>query len=209
MKRKKVSKPRPRTPRQQAWANSARFRSMGRAMMKRFNNLRRSGPKCGAHTKINGHPCQNPAMANGRCRVHGGATPKGDGWHKPVWPDANAANWNAKLARKLTDLERAAKKRARRLRSMTPEQRADHAAWQRSHKPGSTKAREAAKAYRQQEADMAATLRRVREQPMSEESRAIAARIAEIEAENAVLAARLAELDAPNPQPSDDMGIFG
>jgi hypothetical protein len=69
MKRKMVRKPGPRTLRQQAWANSTRFRSMGRAMMKRFNNLRRSGPKCGAQTKIDGHPCQNPAMANGRCRV--------------------------------------------------------------------------------------------------------------------------------------------
>src|SRR5829696_6743343 len=31
---------------------------------------------CGAKTR-RGAPCQNPAMKNGRCRMHGGATPRG------------------------------------------------------------------------------------------------------------------------------------
>jgi hypothetical protein len=31
---------------------------------------------CGAKTR-KGTPCQNPAMKNGRCRMHGGATPRG------------------------------------------------------------------------------------------------------------------------------------
>jgi hypothetical protein len=31
---------------------------------------------CGAKTR-RGTPCQNPAMKNGRCRMHGGATPRG------------------------------------------------------------------------------------------------------------------------------------
>lgn len=31
---------------------------------------------CGAKT-VRGQPCKAPPMANGRCRVHGGATPKG------------------------------------------------------------------------------------------------------------------------------------
>jgi hypothetical protein len=31
---------------------------------------------CGAKTR-KGRPCQNPAMKNGRCRMHGGATPRG------------------------------------------------------------------------------------------------------------------------------------
>jgi hypothetical protein len=148
-------------------------------------------------------------MENGRCRLHGGATPKGDGWHKPVWPDANATNWNAKLARKLVDLERAAKKRARRLRSMTPEQRADHAAWQRSHKPGAANARAAWRDEIANDAWLRKVFATPGAAPMSDELRAIAARIAEIEAESAVLAARLAELNAPEPQSTDDMGIFG
>lgn len=32
--------------------------------------------ECGAKTK-SGKPCRAPAMANGRCRIHGGATPRG------------------------------------------------------------------------------------------------------------------------------------
>ena len=33
-------------------------------------------PKCGAKSKRTGKPCPQPAMANGRCRFHGGKTPK-------------------------------------------------------------------------------------------------------------------------------------
>lgn len=40
------------------------------------------GPTCGAKNKA-GFPCKAPAMANGRCRVHGGATPAGPA--SPHW----------------------------------------------------------------------------------------------------------------------------
>ena len=29
-------------------------------------------PKCGAHARTTGNPYRNPAMQNGRCRMHGG-----------------------------------------------------------------------------------------------------------------------------------------
>ena len=29
-------------------------------------------PRCGAHARTTGQPCKNPAMTNGRCRIHGG-----------------------------------------------------------------------------------------------------------------------------------------
>lgn len=29
-------------------------------------------PRCGAHCRTTGAPCKGPAMANGRCRMHGG-----------------------------------------------------------------------------------------------------------------------------------------
>ena len=32
-------------------------------------------PRCGAHCRTTGEPCQQPAMANGRCRMHGGTNP--------------------------------------------------------------------------------------------------------------------------------------
>jgi hypothetical protein len=31
-----------------------------------------SSPRCGAHARTTGQPCKSPAMANGRCRMHGG-----------------------------------------------------------------------------------------------------------------------------------------
>ena len=33
--------------------------------------------RCGAYARCTGEPCRNGAMANGRCRMHGGATPRG------------------------------------------------------------------------------------------------------------------------------------
>jgi hypothetical protein len=34
-------------------------------------------PRCGAHARTTGEPCKAPAMANGRCRMHGGMSPGG------------------------------------------------------------------------------------------------------------------------------------
>ena len=33
-----------------------------------------AAPRCGAKRRYDGRPCQGPAMANGRCRMHGGAS---------------------------------------------------------------------------------------------------------------------------------------
>ena len=35
-------------------------------------DLANAAPRCGARRKRDGQPCQRPAMANGRCWVHGG-----------------------------------------------------------------------------------------------------------------------------------------
>ncbi|MEX1313818.1 MAG: HGGxSTG domain-containing protein [Desulfotignum sp.] len=38
-------------------------------------------PRCGAYSRRTGKPCRQPAMANGRCRLHGGLStgaPKGN-----------------------------------------------------------------------------------------------------------------------------------
>lgn len=34
--------------------------------------MAQAAPRCGAGRKSDGCPCQSPAMANGRCRLHGG-----------------------------------------------------------------------------------------------------------------------------------------
>jgi len=36
--------------------------------------LAQACPRCGARTR-SGSPCRSPAMRNGRCRMHGGASP--------------------------------------------------------------------------------------------------------------------------------------
>jgi hypothetical protein len=33
-----------------------------------------AAPRCGARRKVNGRPCRAPAMPNGRCHKHGGAS---------------------------------------------------------------------------------------------------------------------------------------
>jgi hypothetical protein len=32
-------------------------------------------PRCRAHARTTGQPCRCPAMANGRCKLHGGKSP--------------------------------------------------------------------------------------------------------------------------------------
>ena len=43
---------------------------------KNCKNPHAKSKKCGARTRAGGS-CQQPAMPNGRCRLHGGKTPKG------------------------------------------------------------------------------------------------------------------------------------
>ena len=49
----------------------------GMAKIERFNPMQlpmHKTPRCGAKTRMR-TPCQSPAMANGRCRMHGGPSP--------------------------------------------------------------------------------------------------------------------------------------
>lgn len=132
------------TPRQRAWRHSEQFRKIARAAITEWNALMEPAPVCGARVKKTGEPCQQPALANGRCRLHGGLTPKGDDWHKPRWPSKDSAKAEQKLNRKLADIEKRRRAKAERLAAMTPEELARHALWQRRHRPGSAAARKAA-----------------------------------------------------------------
>ena len=40
--------------------------------MKKIANPMQLAPRCGAYARTTGQPCRAPAMANGRCRMHGG-----------------------------------------------------------------------------------------------------------------------------------------
>jgi hypothetical protein len=49
-------------------------------------------PKCGAKCRQTGAPCTNPVAEPGkRCRLHGGATPRGKDWHKVQMPPPDAS----------------------------------------------------------------------------------------------------------------------
>jgi hypothetical protein len=107
------------------------FRMMARQAIRAYNATRHTLPKCEAVRRTDGGLCQQVAMDNGRCYLHGGRTPKGKDWHRPQ-PGADTA----KTQRKLKDMERAARKRAKRLAAMTEEERQRYEEWKRTHKPG-------------------------------------------------------------------------
>ncbi|WP_416357661.1 HGGxSTG domain-containing protein [Aureimonas phyllosphaerae] len=115
-------------------------------------------PKCEAKTRTTGEPCQNLAMANGRCRLHGGATPKGDRWHLPVWPNGSAPGAIEKANRKSADLEKRKRKKAKRLARRSPDELAEHDAWQKARQPGSAKRRKADRETRRQQVEAHAVL---------------------------------------------------
>lgn len=164
-----------------AWQRSARWSEIGRASITRWNAKRDSLPKCGAIRKQTGEPCKQLALANGRCYLHGGRTPKGDAWHKPVWPNSDAPNATEKLNRKLDARDAAARRRKRELAKLTPEEREAHERWQRTHKPGS--AAERARLRRQRKAAVEMRARSDRPKPPpSAEREALDQRIAELEA---------------------------
>tara|TARA_R110002110_G_scaffold157381_1_gene353309 strand:- start:636 stop:1202 length:567 start_codon:yes stop_codon:yes gene_type:complete len=111
---------------------SIRRQENGRRAIQIFNTQMRSRfPLCGAKAKSTGLPCRRFAMENGRCDNHGGKTPKGDGWHRPVWPNKSAPDAIRKMYGKIAALEKSARKRAARLARMTEEQRRRHENWHR------------------------------------------------------------------------------
>ncbi|ESY92700.1 hypothetical protein X738_26740 [Mesorhizobium sp. LNHC209A00] len=132
-------------------------------------------------------------MANGRCAWHGGRSPKGDAWGLPVWPNPDSPDVEKKLQRKLAERERAAKKRAVRLATMSTDQRKRHDAWHAARKPGSAAAREQARSDRRQ----ATELRAMRAKPQPPPTR----EAADLESQIAALRAELEQRQPDNPKP--------
>lgn len=169
---------------------SLRRQEAARRNIQNFNIVMRdSYPRCGAKAKSTGEPCRRIAMANGRCCLHGGRTPKGKDWHKPRWPNKNAPDAMEKLNRKLKDLDRAYQKREQRLAAMTDEERARYEEWRRTHQPGSAAARQAAKIGRQQNAEARARLAQAESstRPVSPEMERLEKLIAQLEMEKLIL----------------------
>jgi hypothetical protein len=151
---------RSRTEGLERWSKSNEFRQIARRSAKANLATFHKAPRCGAVRKRDGAPCCNPAMKNGRCGIHGGKTPSGRQWHVVQYPDCSTPAGEAKFNRKLRDRARILRKRAARLAAMTPEQRARHDAWHRSHAPGGGGPRSAERVQRRQSAEIRLLLAR-------------------------------------------------
>lgn len=81
-----------------------------------------------------------PALENGRCRLHGGLTPRGSEWHRVQYPKAGAPSHKAN--KKLLEVERRRKRQARLVAAMSPECRAKHEARSRALQPRTLTERE-------------------------------------------------------------------
>lgn len=167
-----------------------------------MNAERRLKPKCGATNKKDGEPCKNLALENGRCKWHGGKSPKGKEWHKIQFPDGKSRNAVARAERKLSDKRRSEKARNKRLASMTPEQRQEeYEKWKNAHTPGSKTERE----RRRQEQTSNEDLRRLLTEPhpviLSKEAAALAE-------ERKRLETMLQEIEAISSE-QQNIGAFG
>ena len=190
-----------RTPRQAAWCYSARWREIARRHCLQMNAERASKPKCGARARTTGEQCRQVAMANGRCRFHGGATPKGRDWHRPQWPNGKRPDAIAKAMAKAKDLERAAKQRERKVAAMSPAVRREHDAWKRSHKPGTPGERARARIDRQHAVEVRERLAKPAAPPSAERVE-IERHLAELRREAKLIEARIRAEE-------DGLGVFG
>lgn len=194
-----------------AWRRSETWKRIASANARA--NLRAFAlrPRCGAKTKGTGDPCKQPALANGKCGYHGGRTPVGVKWHQAIFSPGTTRNGDSKLDRKLFDIGRAEKRRARQLAKMAPERRAAYERWHQAHHPvqsvrmsrrqAKAQAREA-KAYLEMDEPTTPEIIRIGE----------LIRRLTLEAEVLVRAAEAAQADiedSSNDDVTTSLGIFG
>lgn len=189
-----------RSARQQAWARGG-LKAIGRATISHYNkHVRPFRPRCGAKRKSDGEPCQNLALAGrSKCRLHGGASPRGDQYHQTQWPNGSATNAMRKLDAKLKRIERNRRAKERRLAKMNPDERAAHEKWHRERKPGSAAERARRRADRKAASELRASLENAEPKPVSPELAALQRQAAELEKERDRLLNSIVE----------DQGVFG
>jgi len=128
------------SPGQRMWTSSVAGKLATRRATEKSRIARRAMPKCGAKRKGDGQPCQMLALENGRCRLHGGLTPRGSQWHRVQYPKPGAPP--EKAEKKLLEIEHRRKRQAARVAAMTPERRAKYEARSRALRPGTPAERE-------------------------------------------------------------------
>ena len=172
-----------RSIRQDQWAQGG-LKAVGRAALTRYNReVRPYRARCDARRKRDGEQCQNIALQNGKCRVHGGATPRGDEWHKRQWPAGSAPDWQQKLNAKLKQADRDKRRQNQRRAKMTPEERERHERWQRDHKSGPVGGRARRRVERKAAAEIRESLERAETRPVSPELAALQEQVAALEVE--------------------------
>jgi uncharacterized coiled-coil DUF342 family protein len=144
-------------------------------------------------------------MENGRCAWHGGKTGRGKAWGLPQWPSKSSPNAIEKMNRKLRDRERQARKKARRLAAMTPEERQRYEEWHRARKPGPPGPRAAERGRRKQNRDLKNLFATTENRPAATaEDQELAKAIDELKRR----LEGLRQAAAANPE-IDDLGVFG
>jgi hypothetical protein len=177
------------TARQRAWVQSARWRAERKAGAEKSRAQRRTQPRCGANRKNGGGPCRMLALANGRCRFHGGATPAGRAWHRVQYPDPILEP--EKYAKKVLEIERRRQKRRERVARMKPEERAKYEARSKANQPRTLAEREARRRDREAQRILA---RRPPTAAPDPEVVALEKELAEVRARREALAVLLADL---------------
>lgn len=116
------------------WIESPQFAQVQQYAIRKALTVKAQMPRCTAIAKSTGEQCKRPAMANGKCHFHGGATPKGKEWHRVQRPKSGSGF--DKVQRKLQTIEKRRRQQERRRQRMTADELQKHAAWHLSHKPG-------------------------------------------------------------------------
>lgn len=164
------------------WRRSPEFREIMRQAGLRAVERWKRAPKCGARKRSDGEPCRNPGIEpSGRCRFHGGKTPRGKEWHRVTKRETTSDKGAAIDSRKLQNKIKAAAARARRLAAMTPEEREAHRHWQAAHKPGPPGARARMREERRQARSIAAFLAQEKTTAIDPEAAELRAMIEDLE----------------------------
>lgn len=186
-----------RSPAQIAHLNSVSFQEARKTGLVRALEVRQNGPKCGAKKRSGSGTCKQPVTESGkRCRYHGGATPKGNEWHRRQWPTKGTSESRLKV--KLKSLELRDREAEARRAEMTPEQREAHEDRRRAMRPASLTERAARKQAR--EAQRFIQKPKESNSGCSEKVAALGSEIEKLETKARELAARGLQAEAPDDE---------
>lgn len=182
------------------WQEPPGWRELGRRQAAAMNAAHAKAERCGAKCRGTGLPCERPVLkGRTRCRLHGGATPRGDDWHKIQWPNPDAPNAALQLARKLDALRHREKLRQRHIDSLSPDERDQFERRSKAQRVvGTTAQREAWKRERKANAELRRSIGRAKPTEPTAEASRLRSTIQEIDARRDELTTQLERLRQEN-----------